>query len=268
MFKVHVISDLNYGYNEHTDPEDETIPEGTDLVIINGNVGHIKRSVYYSSILATKYPAVQFVFNFGEKERYWQAINKFEYELEDNLAIRIANSNDWPKNLHWKDPRTDDPLLITLKTSQVVSVFPIYGFPYIHSYTGNWEDTHWYKNYLIDTKYIAHHDWDPSTGDLYRAAELRWATKEWINQKFIETEAKVKKWELGLKNYGILVTHLNPYNDPRFKNCTVSPFKFHLDKGLWVTAMTSVNNINYLGAKLYSNPGRGKLARSVSIDVD
>lgn len=269
MFKVHVISDLNYGYNEAASPEDEEIPLDVDLVIINGNIGQVKRSALYACNLATQYPNIQFVYNWGEKERYWQAILKCEDEPEDSMSIRIANSRDWPKNLHWRDPRSSDPLLITIQTSQIVSVFTTYGFPYIHSFTGDWEDTFWYKNYLIETECTDYHEWSmKNQSGIYKGAELKWATKDWINKKFAEAEEKIKKWEVGLQNYGILVTHLNPFNDPHFKNCTVSPYKFHLDKGLWVTAREPVGNINYLGARLYSNPGRGKIARSNVIQVD
>ena len=41
MTKIHVISDLDLGFNEFTDKIDEVIPEDIDLVILNGNLNHV-----------------------------------------------------------------------------------------------------------------------------------------------------------------------------------------------------------------------------------
>ena len=47
-FKVHIIHDLFYGFNEPTSSEDLTIPD-VDLVIMNGNLGwSSKRSWHYA----------------------------------------------------------------------------------------------------------------------------------------------------------------------------------------------------------------------------
>lgn len=271
MFKVHVISDLEYGFNEETDPQDTVIPD-VDLVIFNGNLGVIKRSILYANTLANKYPHIPMVFNFGEMERYWRVMPKFEYEGEDNMVIRLNNNQGWPKNLYWKDPRTDEPLLIKMPNGQTVSVFSVYGFPKIVSYTGNWEDTNWYRNYCVQFELKDNLEtWEEKpkeTSFVSHGAVPVWATQSWVNKKFEEMETRIRNWEINLQHFGILVTHLNPYNDPRFKNCTVSPYLIHMDRGLWVTAKTRVNNINYLGAKLYSNPGRGEFARSQVIEVD
>lgn len=270
MFKVHVISDLEYGFHEETIIEDTVIPD-VDLVILNGNIGTLKRSVLYAHEIANKYPNIPFVLNLGELERYWCRIPKFEFECEDSISIRVKNNKSWPKNLYWKDPRNDDPLLITLPNGQVVSVFPIYGFPKINSYEGSWQDSYWYRYYCVETAIKNNEDWLEKPKDssfVPHGPVPTWASQEWVNNKFEEMQTKIRKWELNLKHFGILVTHLNPYNDPRFENCSVSPFLIHLNKGLWVTAKTKVNNINYLGAKLYSNPGRGESARSQVIEVD
>ena len=65
MIKVHVISDLFLGFNEFANPEDEVLPE-VDLVILNGNIGHLKRGMLYAETLCRKYPETQFVYNLGE----------------------------------------------------------------------------------------------------------------------------------------------------------------------------------------------------------
>jgi predicted phosphodiesterase len=62
MFKIHVISDLLYGFHEKTEPEDAVIPSDVDLVIFNGNLAtNAKRSILYAYTMAKKYPDVQFV---------------------------------------------------------------------------------------------------------------------------------------------------------------------------------------------------------------
>ena len=62
-FKVHIIHDLFYGFNEPTSSEDLTIPD-VDLVIMNGNLGwSSKRSWHYAFQVANLYPNIQFVFN-------------------------------------------------------------------------------------------------------------------------------------------------------------------------------------------------------------
>lgn len=272
MFKIHVISDLDYGFNEPTDPEDTVLPDEADLVIFNGNIGRVKRGFLYAYYLCEKYPDKQFVYNFGEIERYYKNLPKFPNDAEESMALRVASSHDWPKNLHWKDPRNSDGLIITLRTGQTISVFSVYGFPRLHSYEGKWEDTNWYRNYATDVKMkeeISH--WEVKPAEYYHASYGQipiWATFEWVNQEFYDMEKRVREWELNLKHYGVFVTHLNPYNDTRLANMTTSPYRIHLNNLVWITSNTEVDNINYLGAKLYSNPGRGKLARSKCITVD
>lgn len=273
MFTVHIISDLDFGYHEVTPVEDQTIPELTDLVILNGNIGMSKRSMLYTFELCKKYPAVQFVYNDGELERYSGNIPKnTQWEYEQAMNIRIAASTDWPKNLHWRDPQSDKGLLVTLRTGQTVDVFTTFGFPKIVSYSDDWEDTHWYKNFCIIGEYVHKLEkWNiiPKETEFVRQGVVPiWFTQDHINNIFTETELKLKKWEINLKHFGILVTHMNPYNDPRFKNCTVSPYRIHTGNILWVTAKTKVDNIRFLGGKLYSNPGRGSDIRSNIVQVD
>jgi hypothetical protein len=272
MFKLHVISDLNYGFNEPTEPADETIPSDVDLVVFNGNLGNPKRSIFYAHNMSKKYPDVQFVYNLGTYERYWRMFTKYEYEREDNFNVRINNSNDWLPNLHWKDPRTDNGLLIKLRTGQTVDVFPVYGFPKIYSYEGSWEDTFFYQNHSI----CARHKDEFLEGE-EKPKELAyvsygglpiWASMDWDNEKYNEMNLKLKRWESSLQHYGILVTHLSPYKDSRLSNCKVAPYEIHLDNRIWITSHDRVKNINYLGAKLYSNPGRGLERRSEVIELD
>jgi len=272
MFNIHVISDLDYGYNEVTDPEDLILPEEADLVIFNGNIGRIKRVFLYMYELCDKYPDKQFVFNLGELERYHRILPKVPYEGEESLAIRMKNSNEWPKNLYWKDPRSTDELLIKLRNNQTISVFATYGFPKLHSYEGDWEDSYWYRNYCTAIKLKEElEQLEVKPKEYYDASYGQiplWATPEWVNEQFKITDLSAKKWEENLKNFGVFITHLNPYKDSRLTKMTISPYNIHLENLVWITSNTKVKNVNYLGAKLYSNPGRGKLARSEYITVD
>lgn len=273
MFKLHVISDLLYGFNEPTNPADEIIPSDVDIVIFNGNLAtNNKRSILYAHTLAKKYPDVQFVYNFGLHERYWKILSKYEYEYEDNLNTRILMGGDWLPNLHWKDPRTDGGLLIKLRTGQTIDVFPVYGFPKIHNFTGSWEDTYFYQHHSIRAQVKDEMKlWDNKPKEYsyvsYGALPV-WATKEWVNKKFDEINLRLKRWESSLQHYGILVTHLSPYKDSRLLNCTISPYEIHLADRIWVTSHDRVSNINFLGARLYSNPGRGSERRSEIVELD
>ena len=57
-------------------------------------------------------------------------------------------------------------------------------------------------------------------------------------------------------------------NDSRLVNMKTSPYLIHLNKMTWITAHDRIKNVNFLGAKLYSNPGRGSDRRSEIITVD
>ena len=276
MFKLHVISDLYYGYNEPTDLTDTIIPENTDIVIINGNIGNLKRSMRFAHELCQKYPNIPFVYNLGETERYYEVIVKYEYEIEDNISIRIKNNDSWPKNLYWQDPRLDDSMLIKLANGYTISVFSCYGFPKINGVVGSWEDTYFFKNYMItsgNSDMILEYNEKQKLPMEYQIYNGNchfpiWFTLDYVNKKYEETLVKVRKWELNLNTYGIFVTQLNPYNDTRYTNLNISPFLIHLDNLVWVTAKTTVNKINFLGAKLYTNVGRGINARSEFLIVD
>lgn len=266
MFKLHIISDLNLGFNEATDPVDETIPN-VDLVILSGNIALLKRSALYAETLAKKYPETQFVWHLGETERYFVNVEKFRGEIDDSLSIRIKNNVNFPKNLHYAN---NDRIMVKLRTGQVVDVFCAYGFPKILSYEGDWEDTYWFQNYISDVQ-------QDTVDFLYKPKETSnvqhgmlpiFATKEWINDQYEFTEKLLKKWENEVTGYKILITHINPYSDTRTINQKVSCYKIHLNNMAWVTSNTLVDNVQFLGAKLISNPGRGIVARSKVFVLD
>jgi hypothetical protein len=266
MIKVHVISDLDLGFNEFTNPVDETMPD-VDLVIVNGNIGNLKRSALYIETLCLKYPDIQFVWNLGELERYWRITGKFTGETEENIRFRKNTNPKWPKNLHWC---SDDRMFVTLRTGQTVDIFCTYGFPNIVSYKGKWEDTYWYKHYVSGITYnVDEYVEKPNnTSHVSHGSMPIWATQEWVNSNHTRVENLLRHWEADITGFKILVTHINPYNDSRFFNQSVRPYRIHLLDMLWVTSNNVVENINFLGAKLVSNPGRGSVARSKVVEVD
>ena len=182
-FKVHLIHDLNYGFNEPTEAADLELPD-CDLVILNGNLAeHSKRSMLYAYELCEKYPDIQFVYNEGYKERFRGVVDKCDYEYEDSILIRLAQP-DWPDNLHWKDPRSPHGLSILLQTNQTISVWTAFGFPNIINYEGEWEDTWFYCNISEGQipVYNLESDILPDT-DLKIYGDIdKWATKEYIQQ--------------------------------------------------------------------------------------
>jgi hypothetical protein len=252
MSKVHVISDLFLDFNEYSTSE-EVIPPETDLVIINGNISkHIKRSFLYTETLCNLYPDVQFVVNLGEKERF---------SSPEKHPRRVSNDS-WPKNLHF----SQKPMLITLRDGIKVDVLCTYGFPKIYSYIGDWEDTPWHKNIHVKVLYDFFGDnsrYKPmGTSNVEHGMVPAFASQQDINQ-FHENETKiVRDWELTPSVIKILVTHINPYKDTRYENQKVTPYNIHLERGYWIGSNTRIDNVRYVGATLYSNPGRGIEARS------
>ncbi len=266
MSNVHIISDLFLGYNEFT-LEEETIPESADLVIFNGNLGHLKRGMLYVETLCRKYPDVQFVYNPGQTEKY-QVFTKTINEFENSMTIRKSSSPTWPKNLHWSITNQ----IIQLRNGRPVDIMCAYGFPKIHKCHIDWKDSVWYKDYAMDVIY----DFDSrnisdkpkETSNVEHGQIPIFATIDWINQQHEKEWLHVKKWEINPTCYKVLVTHINPYIDTRYEGLEVSPYLIHLNNGLWVGSNTVCEGINFLGSELYSNPGRGSAARSKIIEID
>ena len=270
-FKIHLIHDLYYGFNEPTSPEDLELPE-CDIVIFNGNLAeHGQRSMRYAQELCSKYPNIQFVYNEGYIERYRLISDKWEYEYENSIATRLSQP-DWPKNLHWKDPRSTKGLEILLQTGQTISVWTAFGFPNIVDYEGDWEDTWFYCNicegqipvYKLDSDIL------PET-DIKIFGDIdKWATEEFIKQKYTEQHNMIRDWEtkqIADKYYGILVTHISPYKDPRLEGMSYTGYNIHLHNRVWATTNQNLK-VNYVGADLVSNPGRGSGSRRKVLEVD
>lgn len=267
MIKIHVISDLFLGFNEPS-PEDEVLPD-VDLVVINGNIGLVKRSMFYAERLCLKYPNIQFIVNLGQSELY-STVPKFVGELVDSLNIRKSANASWPKNLHW----STDPQVVTCNNGTKIDVLCVYGFPKINSLTVPWETTVWYKNHILEMTYDISETgtWKKpfETSHVEHGAAPKFPSVQDINKEHEKERRFIRAWELNQNSEGsfkLLVTHLNPHNDPRCQGMVVSPYLIHLYKGIWISAYTKCNGVGMLGAKLYSNPGRGSHARQNVIIV-
>jgi len=265
---VHIISDLFLGFNEFS-TEEECIPD-VDLVIINGNLGHPKRSMLYVETLCKKYPTTQFVYNLGESELYVQSnYPKFFNEFNLQLEQRKIHSNDWPKNLHF----SLEPMIVECRGGKKVDVFCLYGFPLIYTIKTIWEETNWYKFYfkeLIEDDSPEGKYYKPKgTSNVHHGAIHIPADKEWVNAMHQKEWKVAQKWELTNNGcYKILVTHFNPYKDSRLSNIEYSTYDIHIDKHcLWIGSDTEFNGVQFLGGRLYSNPGRGQIQRSKIITM-
>jgi hypothetical protein len=263
--KIHIISDLFLGFSEFG-LEEEQIPD-VDLVIINGNIGPLKRSVLYTETLCNKYPDTQFIMNLGLIEQSW--VEKYFGENHESIEVRKKANVSWPKNLHYGKEQCS----IHLRDGDIANVLCAYGFPKIHSISGNWTDTMWHKYHFMNIAEINSPEGEQfkpkETSDVLHGVFPIPATKDWINQQHNIEWQKVKKWEVTpITGRRILVTHINPYKDSRSNGCTVSPYLIHLEHGTWIASDTTCNGVTFLGGKLYANPGRGPEARSKVITIN
>lgn len=268
MVKIHVISDLFLGFNESS-PEEEIIPD-VDLVVLNGNIGQLKRSMFYAETLCKKYPQIQFIFNNGETEIF-PTVPKFVGETDESISVRKLTNASWPKNLHW----SKDPMMITCSNNVKIDVLCTYGFPKIINSTVPWETTEWYKNHVLDMTLELQEEgsWSkPKESSAVRhGAGPVFPSIERINQEHEKELVQVRNWELAPSldaRFKMLVTHVNPFKDARTDVLTHKPYLFHLNKGIWISSNQPCNGVQFLGGKLYSNPGRGPLARQKIITVN
>jgi len=266
---IHLISDLFLGFNEFS-TEEENIPD-VDLVVLNGNIGPIKRGMLYATSLCKKYPTTQFIYNLGQSELHMLGAEKFEGENKKQMLNRKSLDKDWPPNLHMT---FEDSVQITLRNDSKLDIFCAYGFPFIRKVLIPWNETVWAKNYNgkvcspddpearkkypIGTSNVSH-------GHISLPIDI-----SYINKLHEDEWLKIKNWE-GENNgsYKVLITHLNPYNDSRFVGQEISPYLIHLDKSsLWLASNTACNGVQFLGGKLHSNPGRGITPRNQVIVID
>lgn len=266
MFTVHILSDLDYGDTEHNEPAEDDIPD-VDLIILNGNIASLKRSIHFGMTLARQRPDTQVIYNPGDLELFQYCFPKYERECRDGLLTGMLAAPWWAPNFHY----IEDSKIINLRNGDSIDVLATMGWPNIQRCNIDWKNTWFYKNIVTtcimgtEDDYFAENK--PKETSYVNHFLPKWATKEWVNKMHDEENQKVKTWELNKTAYKLLISHFNPYNDSRFTGLDVSPYLIHLDKGLWVTSNSKVESVKFLGARLVSNPGRGTLARSHIVTV-
>jgi hypothetical protein len=263
MIKIHVISDLDLGFNEFVDPVDETLPV-CDLVVFNSLPD--KRHVLYVETLCKKYPNIQFLINGAVP---LLSMPEQPPGLSNQLTARQLLSSYWPSNLHvscsW-------PISITID-NQKLDILCMYGTPkfsnpgvdisqslFARQHRGGYGLT---TDHSLFRPKAAHEVWHGEYPMI--------PTAEICNLSHGIEEQLVKKWELNYNETSgkkLLLTRTSPLQDPTLSGINYSIYSgIHLDQGIWITAHKFWEKIIYLGAKLLANPGRGAEARARVFEV-
>lgn len=267
--KIHLISDLFLGFNEFSTTE-ETIPD-VDLVVLNGNLGLVKRGMLYATTLCNKYPNTQFIYNLGQSELYFLGTEKFEGEYKAQILNRKKLDPGWPSNLHLT---FEDNIQLNLSNNRKLDIFCAYGFPRITKVKVPWKQTVWAKYHsgkVINPQDLEAKQYYPKgTSNVCHGTITLPVDIDHINYLHDQEWKKVKTWEITNNGaYKILITHINPYNDTRLVDQEINPYLIHLDKtALWLTSNNYCNGVQFLGGKLYANPGRGIDQRNQIIEVN
>lgn len=263
MIKIHVISDLDLGFNEFANPVDETLP-ACDLVVFNSNPD--KRNLLYIETLCKKYPEIQFLMN-GAKPLL--SMPTQAPGLENQLTARQLISDHWPSNLHvscsW-------PISITVN-DQKLDVLCLYGTPKFSNPEVDISQSVFCKRHRGSFGMTEDHSLfrPKNADDVYHGEFPILPTAKLSNYSHDIEEQFAKKWELTYNETSgkkLLVTHMSPLLEPMLDGFGYSIYTgIHLDGGVWITAHKSWNKAVYLGARLLSNPGRGAEARSRVFEV-
>ena len=267
MANIHIISDLNLGYHEPANPEDEVIPADCDLLVLNGNLATTpKRSMLFAETIANKYPHVPVIYNLGMYEGGHH--NKLQGKDNQVNAVnsRQMLSPTWPKNLHYSHL---SPLALDIGGKKY-DIMCAFGFPKIVD-PGNWEDSHWSRGVSFGMT-IDHSLFRPQgAAEVYHGPFPTRSTIEEVTQRHNEEEKIIRDWELDYDDnsgYKILITALSPLQDPFCNGLKYIMYpNFHLYNRLWITSGVKLSGSIVRGAKLASNPGSGALARQQLIVV-
>lgn len=263
QIKIHLISDLDYGWNEWSSEEDLELPD-VDLIVLNGNIGRLKRSMLYAETIARKYPNTKVIYNLGWLEQYYMVIGKSDNEQIKNTENRFKLNPSVPKNLHF----SLDSQIIKFNNGFELDVLTTFGFCEIHKLNTAWENTIWFKKCVSRIDFARGKIEGLPTDDVIHGQVPYFATPEWMHEQYIKEYDKVRNWENTVTCKKLLITSANPYQDKLYDNLEVSPYKIHLQNGLWLCSGSKVDLSNFLGARLVSNPGRGLEARQHIITLD
>ena len=267
MAKIHIMSDLNLGLNEHSNPDDEVLPAGCDLVVFSGNLArHQKRSRLFVETLCRKYPGVQFIYNLGMYEGGWCTEAQGKTNAVTGMTMRRQFSEYWPKNLHFS-PLKSIKINIGDEKYDVMCAF---GYPKVVEAV-NWEETIWVST--VNAGMTDDHSLfrPAAASEVYHGPYPIRSTIEDINQHHNREEEIIRKWELDYDNnsgYKILITGTSPLKDPLCAGLKYVMYpRIHLYNRLWITSGATFSGTIFRGAKLVSNPGSGAEVRQKLITV-
>jgi hypothetical protein len=257
MITVHVISDYYMGIHEFTNSVDEDLPE-SDLVIVVGNMGQIKRSMLYVETLCKKYPSKQFIINVGRTEDGLHQKN--DTELSDGLTTRQLISEFWPKNLHYSYRK---PITLTINERKI-DLLCLHGFPHIIEESVNdatWKSTSWYKYATHGVTFDQSEFKLKEAADVYHGWFSKFSTPERCREDHAIEHGIVNEWlhDKEADTTKILVTALGPDADPCLTNIDYVMYP-NSDPDIWIASGRPIENrTNH--TMLYSNPGRSDSAR-------
>lgn len=263
MIKIHVISDLNLGFNEFADPVDETLP-ACDLVVFNSNID--KRSLLYIETLCKKYPKIQFLINGAVP---LLSMPTQAPGLDNQLTARQMISDYWPKNLH---VNCSWPTDITIG-DQKLDILCLYGTPKFSNPEVDISQSMFCRSHRGAFGVTDDHSlFRPKNADeVYHGVYPIMPTARLSNFSHDIEEQLARKWELTYNETSgkkLLVTRMSPLLEPMLDGFNYSIYTgIHLEHGVWVTAHRPWDKTVYLGAKLLANPGRGSVARSKVFEI-
>ena len=256
MTKIHVISDLEYWINELAHPAEGEVPE-CELVVVNGNIGQFRRSMLYTEGMCKKYPNLTFIYNPGKREA---ARQKNRYELTTALTTRQRMSELWPKNLKYGFQK---PIDLDINGGKY-SVLCMFGYPKTTEKVevSAWHKTEWYKEVNLG------HTQDQSlfkpvdSVDIYHGSYPLWTTPEMCNEEHDKEADIVKEWLANCADKKILITHLNPFNDPCMAGVSYQLYPNLISNDvIWISSgLVSDSNV-------YSNAGRGESIRNRVLEI-
>lgn len=228
---IHPISNLNLGFHEFTDPVDEVLPSGTELVIICGGISNrMKRSLLYCETLIAKYPSVKFILNTAPIDHN-QEVPTILYG-----AMRVRYENTLLNNIYYsRESFTigDYDILTLVGWPKVEQVPPklreVFGEPR--------------PRYLSD-------------GECTNTKFRYFMTAEEMNASYLEERTKLQDWlsnDSGKQK--LLITGTAPNNDEYASEYSLYE-DLDLSGVIWVHAGSSVCDTVKNETRLICNPGR------------
>jgi hypothetical protein len=225
---------------------------------MNGNIGAFRRSMLYTEGMCQKYPNLTFIYNPGRREA---ARQKNRFEMTTALTFRQNVSELWPKNLKYGFQKPIDLFI----NNEKLSVLCMFGYPKITEKveTSGWHQTQWYKEVNLGHRHDQAAYKPVGSADIYHGSYPHWTTPEICSEEHDKEQTIVKEWMETCPDKKILITHLNPFNDPCLTgvNYQLYPDINHKEV-CWISSgLVNEEKLNY------SNAGRGASARTRIFEI-